>query len=87
MRWWVEVSREARSNIRDIKHSREDAKSISQHLAQLAEQATPGESLRLLTGVELRYTSVGRFRVVFKLKPSEIQPPGTLVVISVTVLA
>lgn len=78
MRWWIEVSREARSNLRSIPHSHEEAEEVTAHLASLASQAKPGDFLTTIDGHGIRYSAVGRFRVTFELLPSESQPPGKM---------
>jgi len=83
MAWWVEVSREARSGLAKLRHDEGDSKAIRQHLTELAAQANPGELLTAIGGRPLRYAAVGRFRIVFELRPSKSQPPGKLVVTAI----
>jgi hypothetical protein len=83
MSWWIEVSREARSNLGSIPHSRDDAQQVTAHLKNLASQANPGEQVTTIDGHGIRYSEVGRFGVTFELIPSESQPPGKMKVINI----
>jgi hypothetical protein len=83
MRWWVEPSDEALDSLRKIPHTRDDARQIRDHLSNLAAQARPGDGLMVMDGHELRYSAVGRFRIVFELRPSSSQPPGSLIVTNI----
>jgi hypothetical protein len=42
-----------------------------------------GDGLMVMDGHELRYSAVGRFRIVFELRPSSSQPPGSLIVTNI----
>jgi hypothetical protein len=83
MRWWVETSDEALHSLRKIPHTRDDAGQIRDHLSELAAKDRPGDFLMVMDGHELRYSAVGRFRVIFELRPSSSQPPGSLIVTNI----
>jgi len=83
MRWWIEVSKEARLNLREIRHTKEDVEAISRHLSELAARAIPGDPIQILDGRTARYSAIGAFGIVFQLVPSRLQPPGKLVVTSI----
>jgi hypothetical protein len=84
MLWRVRITIAAQRALDRLKPASVEVDQVRALLDALTPNPFPGERVPFITERKLLYSDVGRFRVLFQLLPSSVDPPGTIVVVGFT---